>query len=589
MESFYGGRQGAPFVIVKRFDGIDIPENSKYKYKNLAYDYTLEKYIIDSSQNFIFQNIQNYSQYNWKKTQCNGQLLNCVIETTSIYTTKNIKIEYQEGLKQCFIKQTASLNEVNYGEYVIIDNSETDEDVDFPHAFHGNIYQRNFDYDETNFGAKYIGNISGPKGFPSSGVRICAVTTEDIGAFHDQPPEIIMNSNDYKGWCVVAKDNDKYYLYAFNYWANPQKWYKITDFDIKNAIMDNGKTLQNTINNFEVRISSLESMSSIANSDNLVNLHNNIYRGATLVNEREPDKGLFPSLAALNEAISRDDFSNIYIGDQIKVKVQRYDKQGYALFTWNVAAINFYKNRTLTLVSLEPPYRNIDWETGQPVSVIPFNNNGCFSITTPPVQECIYSNSDFYHYLNYTNENDSAAISNHFYSQYNEQEFQQYIRPFNDVILSTASTIEQGFWVKEHNSFNGSKFNSSKGYINEQLLESQQVYGTLLKEMEITGNCIFSAGTEDLSVFTKQLPFFRLTNGWLGNSSVILLNSFISYEGSIVTYENASVYWLGISTQHYQSGNVTGYKFIKYNINGANDQQICSCCPKILFGPPNMD
>ena len=29
MESFYGGRQGASFVIVKRFDGIDIPQTQE--------------------------------------------------------------------------------------------------------------------------------------------------------------------------------------------------------------------------------------------------------------------------------------------------------------------------------------------------------------------------------------------------------------------------------------------------------------------------------------------------------------------------------------------------------------------------------
>ena len=36
MESFYGGRQGASFVIVKKFDGIDIPQpndNDEYTYR----------------------------------------------------------------------------------------------------------------------------------------------------------------------------------------------------------------------------------------------------------------------------------------------------------------------------------------------------------------------------------------------------------------------------------------------------------------------------------------------------------------------------------------------------------------------------
>ena len=32
MESFYGGRQGASFIIVKQFDGINISQND-YKIK----------------------------------------------------------------------------------------------------------------------------------------------------------------------------------------------------------------------------------------------------------------------------------------------------------------------------------------------------------------------------------------------------------------------------------------------------------------------------------------------------------------------------------------------------------------------------
>ena len=30
-ESFYGGRQGASFIIVKRFDAISVEENTVYK------------------------------------------------------------------------------------------------------------------------------------------------------------------------------------------------------------------------------------------------------------------------------------------------------------------------------------------------------------------------------------------------------------------------------------------------------------------------------------------------------------------------------------------------------------------------------
>ena len=46
--SFYGGRQGASFIIVKQFDGLDIPQAAGsyvYKVKYLAVT-TDEQYLI---------------------------------------------------------------------------------------------------------------------------------------------------------------------------------------------------------------------------------------------------------------------------------------------------------------------------------------------------------------------------------------------------------------------------------------------------------------------------------------------------------------------------------------------------------------
>ena len=38
MSSFYGGKQGASIIIVKKFDGIDIPQIAgQYVYKRNAY------------------------------------------------------------------------------------------------------------------------------------------------------------------------------------------------------------------------------------------------------------------------------------------------------------------------------------------------------------------------------------------------------------------------------------------------------------------------------------------------------------------------------------------------------------------------
>ena len=59
MESFYDGRQGASFIIVKRFDGIDIPDKRVYKKGLFAKDNTDTYFIVP----LVEKNGTNYNDY----------------------------------------------------------------------------------------------------------------------------------------------------------------------------------------------------------------------------------------------------------------------------------------------------------------------------------------------------------------------------------------------------------------------------------------------------------------------------------------------------------------------------------------------
>lgn len=156
-ESYYGGRQGASFVIVKRFDGLDIPEKTKFK---IAYYAVNEDKIIKYP--FIERTDQNYGDYDWVLVTLNGSTVNVVL-ADGTESTQVLGISYQEGMRQCFEKGGDSVDIVNYGEYVIIDTPSKDSPEN------GKVYRRgmNFDYNKTTnplAGAEYIGQIIGPKG-----------------------------------------------------------------------------------------------------------------------------------------------------------------------------------------------------------------------------------------------------------------------------------------------------------------------------------------------------------------------------------------------------------------------------------------
>ena len=153
MESFYGGRQGISFIIVKRFDGIDIPKDTSFTVKYFAFDTSENNFILDENNNPIERTNDTYKLYNdWKLHEKDGSSIN--------YKEKEgvFPFQYAEGMVQCFSQGGITTDIVNYGEYVIIDTPNKN-DLD-----NGKIYRRGLDYQNDLGGAEYIGQIIGPTG-----------------------------------------------------------------------------------------------------------------------------------------------------------------------------------------------------------------------------------------------------------------------------------------------------------------------------------------------------------------------------------------------------------------------------------------
>lgn len=178
MESFYGGRQGASFVIVKKFDAIFLdhsnPEKKYWKLKEYAYEqinsedrYILQPYEEEgkTKYRFIERNENNYNNehYLWKWTELDGkEVLTTEYTIDGItYSTKELDRIEQEDMVSCFQKGGESTNEVNYGEYVIIDTIAGKGEYSNPD--NGKIFRRGFEYNVSPwYGAEYIGQIVGP-------------------------------------------------------------------------------------------------------------------------------------------------------------------------------------------------------------------------------------------------------------------------------------------------------------------------------------------------------------------------------------------------------------------------------------------
>lgn len=158
MDSFYGGRQGASFVIVYRFDAIDTSKSGEqFRCKEAAVSNTNPDLFLWQNGNFVFKDGVNYNNYTWKYLSLDGG---------SVATTDgdhNAPEEAAEGMVQCFSQGGNSVDKVNYGEYVIIDSPYKGN------PDNGKVFRRgmNFIIDSVNnplAGAEYIGQIVGPRG-----------------------------------------------------------------------------------------------------------------------------------------------------------------------------------------------------------------------------------------------------------------------------------------------------------------------------------------------------------------------------------------------------------------------------------------
>lgn len=228
MNSFYGGTQGASFVIVKRFDAISVPSNTTYRLHYYATDGNNNIYIYRLGDSYI-PIIRNEVNKNWYKWQ--GQLDNglsfwplgehsdwvhgiSVIDLDALGISQNdprlkyqnsfdkiseneqyatfvpqsfnpIKngsiplvesptvssasffLQYAEGMVECFERGIETNAEVGFGEYVLIDSSNYPgvAEGDFDN---GKIFRRGLNYvkSDTNplAGAEYVGKILGPVG-----------------------------------------------------------------------------------------------------------------------------------------------------------------------------------------------------------------------------------------------------------------------------------------------------------------------------------------------------------------------------------------------------------------------------------------
>lgn len=162
MESFYGGINGAPFVIAKTFDQISPIRDGDNKYEIGCYAIEGEgfKIVEDSSLDgavyiapgkfLIEQQIENYSDYTWKKQPKDGSIIPG--------TSYNFPVgELLESMEDCFIQGIATTDIVNYGEYVLIDTLKRLHSRN--NLNNGKVFRRGLDNT-----AEYIGQIVGPQG-----------------------------------------------------------------------------------------------------------------------------------------------------------------------------------------------------------------------------------------------------------------------------------------------------------------------------------------------------------------------------------------------------------------------------------------
>lgn len=234
MESFYGGRQGASFVIVKQFDMIKRPQDGGDVYKKKTFA-LFENFGTDSEDVFVYpfveKTVSNYKDYkHWKTVYCNGVQVKCKQSEEQLSTENHNLPEIEaEVMVDCFAGGVDTLSEVNYGEYVIIDANDLN---DFDN---GKIFRRGLDKngDDPLHGAEYIGQVQGPQGEKgeNGGIHILGNVT-NASDLSRLTPETFVSSkpanSEHAGWGVTVgpgdSNNPVYKLYLYDYKRNV--WYE---------------------------------------------------------------------------------------------------------------------------------------------------------------------------------------------------------------------------------------------------------------------------------------------------------------------------------------------------------------------------
>ena len=252
MESLYGGRQGASTVIVKHFDGVDIPQTAGsyvYKVKSCAVN-TEGLFILDSNDKFIERTASNYSIYKWKLLTLNGKAVD-IVNSRGEIGKKITETSLAEGMRQCFEKGGDTTNIVNYGECVIIDTIINLNNFNSPD--NGKVYRRglNFVYDPVSnplAGAEYIGQIVGPQGrvglyeitseseakqAPESQTRLYTSEAGDLipGKYIDDQGQAQYNDNVSYSWGYMRDEGGDLEKCLFGFTIP----YHVTDFTSKSV------------------------------------------------------------------------------------------------------------------------------------------------------------------------------------------------------------------------------------------------------------------------------------------------------------------------------------------------------------------
>ena len=205
MESFYGGRPGAPFKIVKRFDYITtVPEDAK----------GIKAYVVVSGEK-IYVDETNYEKY--------------ATEPLLYEESDDIVLE---SMIECFKKGSESISEVAYGDYVIIDTVLKRNNRS--HKDNGKIYRRGTDYTNDMGGAIYIGQIVGPAVTASAQVKI--VDDETIEEYSYVAQDSTINAGAEKNYAQIKYANieDEFgdlSEVALNFQFNLKGWLSNWDYD----------------------------------------------------------------------------------------------------------------------------------------------------------------------------------------------------------------------------------------------------------------------------------------------------------------------------------------------------------------------